>query len=70
MRISREGNVVTLINVFETKPEQQQPPAREHGYPLPLPRVSSRRNDDKQKGARIVWQSPIASLLSCASITP
>jgi hypothetical protein len=24
MRISREGNLVTLINVFETKPEQQQ----------------------------------------------
>jgi heme-degrading monooxygenase HmoA len=24
MLISREGNLVTLINVFETKPEQQQ----------------------------------------------
>ena len=24
MRVSREGNLVTLINVFETKPEQQQ----------------------------------------------
>ena len=24
MRISREGNLVTLINIFETKPEQQQ----------------------------------------------
>nr|HET6902590.1 antibiotic biosynthesis monooxygenase family protein [Ktedonobacteraceae bacterium] len=24
MHISREGNLVTLINVFETKPEQQQ----------------------------------------------
>jgi heme-degrading monooxygenase HmoA len=24
MRISREGNLVTVINVFETKPEQQQ----------------------------------------------
>lgn len=24
MRISREGNLVTLINVFETNPEQQQ----------------------------------------------
>ena len=24
MRISREGQLVTLINVFETKPEQQQ----------------------------------------------
>lgn len=24
MRISREGDLVTLINVFETKPEQQQ----------------------------------------------
>lgn len=24
MRISREGNLVTLINVFETLPEQQQ----------------------------------------------
>ena len=24
MRISREGHLVTLINVFETKPEQQQ----------------------------------------------
>ena len=24
MRVSREGNVVTVINVFETKPEQQQ----------------------------------------------
>lgn len=24
MRISREGNLVTLINVFETKPEQQR----------------------------------------------
>lgn len=24
MRISREGNLVTLINVFETKPDQQQ----------------------------------------------
>jgi quinol monooxygenase YgiN len=24
MRITREGNLVTLINVFETKPEQQQ----------------------------------------------
>lgn len=24
MRVSREGNLVMLINVFETKPEQQQ----------------------------------------------
>ena len=24
MLVSREGNLVTLINVFETKPEQQQ----------------------------------------------
>jgi len=24
MLISREGNLVTLINVFETRPEQQQ----------------------------------------------
>ena len=24
MHITREGNLVTLINVFETKPEQQQ----------------------------------------------
>jgi quinol monooxygenase YgiN len=24
MRVSQEGNLVTLINVFETKPEQQQ----------------------------------------------
>ena len=24
MHISREGDLVTLINVFETKPEQQQ----------------------------------------------
>jgi heme-degrading monooxygenase HmoA len=24
MRISREGHLVTVINVFETKPEQQQ----------------------------------------------
>ncbi len=24
MRISREGNLITLINVFETKPQQQQ----------------------------------------------
>jgi heme-degrading monooxygenase HmoA len=24
MRVSREGNLVTVINVFETKPEQQQ----------------------------------------------
>ncbi|GHO56754.1 hypothetical protein [Ktedonobacter robiniae] len=24
MHISREGQLVTLINVFETKPEQQQ----------------------------------------------
>jgi heme-degrading monooxygenase HmoA len=24
MRISRDGNLVTLINVFETNPEQQQ----------------------------------------------
>ena len=24
MRISREGNLVTVINVFEVKPEQQQ----------------------------------------------
>lgn len=24
MRVSREGNLLTLINVFETKPEQQQ----------------------------------------------
>ncbi|HEX8032399.1 MAG TPA: antibiotic biosynthesis monooxygenase family protein [Ktedonobacterales bacterium] len=24
MRISREGNLVTVINIFETKPEQQQ----------------------------------------------
>jgi quinol monooxygenase YgiN len=24
MRISREGNLITVINVFETKPEQQQ----------------------------------------------
>jgi quinol monooxygenase YgiN len=24
MRVSREGNLVTLINVFETKPEQQK----------------------------------------------
>jgi hypothetical protein len=24
MRISREGNLATLINVFETNPEQQQ----------------------------------------------
>ena len=24
MRVSREGNLITLINVFETKPEQQQ----------------------------------------------
>jgi quinol monooxygenase YgiN len=24
MRVSREGNLVTLINVFDTKPEQQQ----------------------------------------------
>ncbi len=24
MRVSRQGNLVTLINVFETKPEQQQ----------------------------------------------
>ena len=24
MRISRQGNLVTLINLFETKPEQQQ----------------------------------------------
>lgn len=24
MRVSREGNLVTLINVFETQPEQQQ----------------------------------------------
>ncbi len=25
MLITREGNLVTLINVFETTPEQQQP---------------------------------------------
>jgi hypothetical protein len=25
VRISREGHLVTLINTFETKPEQQQP---------------------------------------------
>jgi hypothetical protein len=24
MLVSREGNLITLINVFETKPEQQQ----------------------------------------------
>jgi quinol monooxygenase YgiN len=24
MRVSRQGNLVTVINVFETKPEQQQ----------------------------------------------
>ena len=24
MRVSREGHLITLINVFETKPEQQQ----------------------------------------------
>ena len=24
MRVCREGNLITLINVFETKPEQQQ----------------------------------------------
>lgn len=24
MRVSQEGNLITLINVFETKPEQQQ----------------------------------------------
>ena len=24
MRVSREGNLITLINVFETRPEQQQ----------------------------------------------
>ena len=160
MHVSREGDLVTVINVFETKPEQQQELVAqwlrfvesvkeepgligaalhritdgtrfvndaqwrsEAGYSrgcrrstartwrpvarpprasipictksslslsakavdclsdnrrlrgsmclLPFSRAYPRRwRDDKQKGVRILWPSPIASLLSCASTTP
>ena len=62
MRISREGNLVTLINVFETKPEQQQ--ALIDAW---LRFVESVK---EEQGECIVWQSSIESMLSCASTTP
>jgi len=62
MLVSREGNLVTLINVFETKPEQQQAL-----IDVWLRFVESVK---EEQGESIVWQSSIESMLSCASTTP
>jgi hypothetical protein len=50
MLVSREGNLVTLINVFETKPEQQQvycfPSSSElQSHPIVTRGILSRKRD-------------------------
>ena len=86
MRISCEGHLVTVINVFETTPTCTKSStslsaeavdclnantacARASVCPPLFPRVSSRWRAGRAKGARIVWQSLIASILSRASTT-